>query len=354
MQSYRSNRNYCLFLIQLLAVVGTAQSSLFSSDSILSLELEGDTRALFNDREGDPNYFKMKISYLDSSQNKVTLPLKVKTRGNFRRDRNNCFYPPLWLNFPKSKIPPNTLFSGQDKIKLVTPCRDQKYVIREYLVYKLYNLLAPTSFRARLVKVTYTNKKRGKSTDPLLGIILEDKGEMAQRNQASIIKRLKIRPNKTEREEFLKMAVFQYLIGNTDWSIEFQHNVKLIVKEGALRALAVPYDFDHAGIVRAPYAKPAAALQLKSIQERLYRGFCLDSIDELSDTFAFFNEKKAEIYALYQDNPLLELRYIRSTVKFLDDFYRIINSPKVSTREFLYPCDKRGTGKVIIQGLNAK
>lgn len=343
-----------LFLLQGIALLCSAQNALFTAEDILELELAGDTRPLFNDRTGEATYFKMEISYQDSTGAKITLPLKVKTRGNFRRDRNNCFYPPLWLNFPKSKIPPNTLFAGQNKLKLVTPCRDQKFVIREYLVYKLYNLLSPASFRARLVKVVYTDAKRNRSTQPLFGILLEDKDQMASRNQAQTIKRLRIQPNKTEEELFLKMAVFQYLIGNTDWSIEYQHNVKLMVKKGELRPLPVPYDFDHAGIVRAPYAQPAPALKMKSIQERRYRGYCLDSMDELASTLEFFQEKKEAIYALYRDHPLLEKRYIRNTLKFLDEFYQTIHDPKASNKAFMYPCQPRGTGNVIIRGLNAE
>lgn len=345
-------RLFNLSLIHCLVVLGHAQSPLFASEDILELELAGDTRSLFNDRIGEATYFRMQISYPDSSGTKVTLPLKVKTRGNFRRDRNNCFYPPLWLNFPKSKIPANTLFSGQNKIKLVTPCRDQKYVIQEYLVYKLYHLISPASFRARLVKVVYTDTERNRSTDPLYGILLEDKDDMASRNQAKTIKRLKIRPNKTDQDLFLKMAVFEYLIGNTDWSVEYQHNVKLMVKKGNLSPLPIPYDFDHAGIVRAPYAKPPLALQLSSVQERRYRGYCLESMEELAPTLAFFKEKKEAIYDIYRDHPLLEKRYIRTTLKYLDHFYKTLEQPKASAKEFLYPCEKRGTGKVIIKGLN--
>ncbi len=343
---------YGLLLLQSFCLSISAQSELFQSDSILELELMGNTRSLFNDREGEATYFKMELAYKNQEGKKIIHPLKVKTRGNFRRDKNNCFYPPLWLNFPKSKIPEGSVFNGQDKIKLVTPCRDQKFVIREYLAYRLYNLLSPHSFQARLVKVRYTDSVKGKTSDALYGILLEGKDEMAARNGAKIIKRKKIRPNKTDKSLFLKMATFQYLIGNTDWSIEYQHNVKLMVQEGNLRPLPVPYDFDHAGIVDAPYAHPAPALQMASIQERRYRGYCVEDIAIFEETFAVFNAKKEAIYKLFQENQLLEKRYERSISKFLDEFYKTINSPKASKRAFLYPCDKNGTGKVIIRGLN--
>lgn len=352
MWPFSQRQLYCLVLLQCFTLSASAQTALFQSDSILELELSGDTRSLFNDRKGEATYFKMELSYQDNEGNKIIHPLKVKTRGNFRRDRTNCFYPPLWLNFPKSKIPEGSVFAGQDKIKLVTPCRDQKFVVREYLAYRLYNLLSPESFQARLVKVRYTDSNKGKSTEALYGILLEGKDEMAARNEAKIIKRRRIKPNKTEESLFLKMATFQYLIGNTDWSIEYQHNVKLMVQEGNLSPLPVAYDFDHAGIVRAPYAQPAPALKMSSIQERRYRGYCVEDMSTFEETFAFFKAKKEAIYQLFQENPFLEKRYKRWISKFLDDFYETINSPKASARAFLYPCNKNGTGKVIIRGLN--
>ena len=353
MWSFAQRQLFCLILLQSFLISSAAQAKLFDADTILEFELSGDTRSLFNDREGEASYFKMELTYEDSNGEKIVHPLKVKTRGNFRRAKTNCFYPPLWLNFPKSKIPEGSIFAGQDKIKLVTPCRDQKYVIREYLAYRLYNILSPQSFQARLVKVRYTDSGKGKTSNALYGILLEGKNEMAARNGAKIIKRKKIRPNKTDKSLFLKMATFQYLIGNTDWSIEFQHNVKLMVQEGNLSPLPVPYDFDHAGIVKAPYARPAPALQLSSIQERRYRGYCVEDISTFEETFALFNAKKEAIYQLFQENTLLEKRYKRGINKFLDEFYKTINSPKASKKAFLYPCDKRGTGKVIIRGLNA-
>lgn len=340
------------FLLATFPVCAFGQTDLFGTDEILDLRLKGPTQTLFNDRDDDAVYHKMEISYTGEEGKRISIPLKVKTRGNFRRDRSNCYYPPLRLNFSKAKTPPNTLFTGQDKIKLVTPCRDQKFVIREYLVYKLYNLITPLSFNARLVRVIYEDTEKGKTSDPLYGILLEDKKQMAKRNQGKIFSRNKVRPNKTEKSPFLKMAVFEYLIGNTDWSVQYQHNVKLIVQDSSIRPTTVAYDFDHAGIVRAPYARPAEALKLVSIQERRYRGYCVSDMKEFEEVFADFNRLKPLIYSLYTENPLLEARYISTTVKFLDGFYETINNRKARLRDFRYPCNKNGTGNVIIQGLN--
>jgi hypothetical protein len=265
--------------------------------------------------------------------------------------RSNCQYPPLYLNFAKSSTPEASIFQGQDKIKLVTPCRGDQFVINEYLVYKLYNLITPKSFRARLVKVIYHDNVKNKSSDPLFGILLEDKEHMAVRNHSKTVEIPKLSPQKTIREDFLQMAVFQFLIGNTDWSVQYQQNIVLITNDNISAPITVPYDFDHAGIVRAPYAKPAPELQMSSTQERRYRGYCIVDIDQYNEIFDTFNQLKDKFYAVYTENPLVTKSYINQTIKFLDEFYETINDPKKVKKAFGYPCDETGTGNIVIKGL---
>lgn len=346
----------CIFSFILFIFFSTPVFSegLFDSDEILDLTLSGDIRSLFNDRADEPSYYPMEMTYVGGDGRTVSIPLKAKTRGNFRRMKSNCLYPPVLLNFAKSKTPENSIFFGQDKLKLVTPCRDQEYVINEYLVYKLYNLVTEKSFRARLVRVVYADTGREKDTEPLYGIILEDEDQMARRNNAEIIKRNEIRPNKTEPDHFLKMAVFEYMIGNTDWSVQYRHNVKLIAGEDKKILITVPYDFDHAGIVRTPYAKPAPELRLGSVRERRYRGYCVEDVSAFEPVFALFRELKDDFYRIYTGCPLLDEKYARQTLNFLDEFYETINDPKAAEKDFMYPCDERGTGNVVIQGLRGE
>jgi hypothetical protein len=325
------------------------QSPLFASDDILEIRLSGDIKSLMEERTPNSNYYPVTLSYHDKG-NAYQVPMKVKTRGHFRLNRENCVYPPLMLNFSKSKELPIP-FTDQDKIKLVTPCRAEKYVVQEYLVYKLYNLITPKSLKARLVKVVYQDTVRGKATEPLYGILLEDDDQMAKRNGALITEKKIVRPEATDRSDFLKMAVFEYMIGNTDWSVQYQQNVKLIVPDSTSKPSTVAYDFDHAGIVRAPYAKPAPELMLASTATRRYRGFCVDDMTAFNEVFALFNELKGSLYKVYSDNAMLDEKYIKITLNFLDDFYATINDPKKARKEFLYPCAKDGTGNVVIKGL---
>ena len=338
---------FCFFLLS--TTLGQA-SSLFDSDEVLELNLRGDLKTVFKDRGDDPQYHSATLQY-KADLNTINIPIKIKTRGHFRKISSNCKYPPIFLNFKKLSIPKKSIFDGQDKVKLVTPCQGEKYVVHEYLVYKLYNLITQRSFKARLVKVIFQDTVKNKSSKPYYGILLEEEKQMAKRNQSSSLEKIGLRPESTQKEDFLKMAIFEYMIGNTDWSVQFQQNIKLITSDSTSLPIAIPYDFDHAGIVRAPYAKPAPELQLSSTLQRRYRGYCIPEMNQFTEVFETFNRLKDDFYALYDGNPLLSSSYQSKTLKFLDRFYETINDPKKAREAFSYPCDRSGTGNIVIQGL---
>ncbi len=323
---------------------------LFSSDEIFEIKLKGDIRKLFNDRKENATYHPFIFSY-DINNQQHSLDIRVKTRGHFRKMRANCATPPLLLNFDTLPDLAKTIFKGQNKLKLVTTCDIEKFVVQEYLVYKIYQLITEKSFQVRLVKVIFEDTKRNKTRSAKYGILLEDQNKMAKRNHSAIRKQLNVNPQTIDKESFLKMAVFQYLIGNTDWSIQYLHNIKLLVNHSGKSIVTVPYDFDMSGIVNTPYAAPAEALQLSSVRNRRYRGYCLDNMNEFESTFELFNDLKKEIYAIYQNNTLIDKTYKKNTIRYLDKFYEIINNKELSKREFQYPCDPNGTGNIIIRGL---
>jgi len=115
--------------------------------------------------------------------------------------------------------------------------------------------------------------------------------------------------------------------------------------------MTVPYDFDHAGIVNTPYAKPAEQLKMTSIRQRRYRGYCITDMEEFTKIFELFNQSKAGFYDMYSNCPLLDAKYKQSSKRFFDEFYHTINDPVKSKTEFTYPCKKEGTGNIVIKGL---
>jgi hypothetical protein len=325
----------------------SVSSGVFDKEDVLEIKISGNIRALFNDRANDAVYHPIKLSYKEKEA-EVSIPLKAKTRGNFRRDKENCTYPPILLNFQKVTSV-NTLFQDQDKLKLVIPCREDEYIIREYLVYKLYNLLTPKSFKARLAKVSFYDSVRKKEAANFYSFLIEEDEQMAKRNGTKILAKKGIQGESTETETFLKMAVFQYMIGNTDWSVPFQHNIRIVSFDSLSIPSVVPYDFDHSGIVNAPYALPPEILALQSTQDRRFRGYCITDMQSFNEVIATFNRLRKDFYAVFTSCTLLDKRYLSATTKFLDDFYQTINDPKKAKAAFTYPC---GNGpNVVIKGL---
>ena len=340
----------CLLSIPIISS-GQSTPDLFDSDEILEITISGNMKALMDDRGDDPQYHPFLMKYSDEIVGPDSMDIIVRTRGHFRKMKENCTYPPMYLNFSETEISPVSYFFGQDKLKLVTPCRDEKFVLREYLTYKIYNLVTDQSFRARLVRVVFDDTRKGRKTEPMYGVLLEDEDMLAERLNSISIKHEGYRPEVLDKDTFMRMAVFEYLIGNTDWSIQYLQNIKLIAKDTMTIPTPVPYDFDHAGIVSAPYAKPAEQLKMSSVRERRYRGYCIEDMGEFEDVFTFYRELKPDIYKIYTENPLLDEKSLKSILKFLDDFYETIDDPKKSKKDFTYPCLPGGTGNVVIRGL---
>lgn len=340
------------FTIFVVPNFGIGQNSaLFESEEVLELSLKGNVRQLFKNTKGEAQYFDLVLGYADQIGNQHAIPLRVRTRGHFRREMNICDYPPLLLNFSHDNTS-NTIFSGQDKLKLVMPCQGEKYVLREYYAYKVYNQLTSKSFKVRMVRLSIVDDSdKPKNYSSLLGFLIEGEEQMAKRNQMTALDKELVKPEIIEFDDFLRMSVFQYLIGNTDWSIQYRQNIKLIIPSENQKPLAVPYDFDHAGIVQAPYAMPAPELKLATVTDRRYRGYCIEEMQLFQPIFAEFKAKKDAIYSVYTESELLDPKSIKSTINYLDEFYTIINNSKRAKGDFQYPCLSGGTGNVVIKGL---
>ncbi len=318
----------------------TGELGLFESDDLLELSLSMDMKKVIRDVGEDKSYHDAFISYTDQSGDSIVLPVEVRTRGHFRLDPINCDFPPLMLNFDPDDIH-NTLFEGMDKIKLVTHCRRNDYyeqcLLKEYLVYKLYNLFTAESYRARLAKVNYVDLSGKKNPVHKLAFFIEPTEHMASRNNCEIISIQKIHQESTHREKTLLLSIFQYMIGNTDWSVPSLHNIRLIKSDQFYSPVAVPYDFDWCGLVNAPYAIPAPILEITSVTDRKFRGFCRPE-DEFTDAFSIFREKKKEIYETCENVYYLTEKEYNKVIKYLDEFFLIIDNPRSVKNEFYNNC----------------
>ncbi len=322
---------------------------LFKSDSVLAFVIVADMKPLLKDRGDKTTDHLAVLKYARKKKGTIEIPIKIKARGNFRRQAANCIFPPLLIDIAKQKKK-NSVFDYQNKLKLVTHCINEDYIFQEQLVYKIYNLLTDLSFRSRLAKVTYQDSAAKRPTETKMAFLVEDETDLAKRNNLKIYNFKQLRSEMLDTVVMAKLSVFEYLIGNTDWSVPFLHNIRLLT-DSIHAPIPVPYDFDHSGIVAAKYAMPSEGLPIATVRQRLYRGIAYP-LPVFEQVFAQFRALRPQIYALYENNATLQPNYIKKTIKYLDEFYAVINDPKAVKREFIEVGTQNEAGGVVIKGLN--
>lgn len=323
---------------------------LFQSSEPLKITLRTDIEGLLDERN-DSTDVEGTVTFIDLDGSEVVKPVDVRTRGLFRMDESNCSFPPLRLDFPRSQME-GTVFAGQNRLKLVTPCdasRDdyQIYVYNEYLAYRVFNVLSPYSNRVRLVEITYEDIEDDYDTRTKIGFLIEDDARMAERNRATHLDVVGLMPTMADGPQSVIVAMFNYMIGNLDWSPVYMHNVKLIRTEDA-RYVTVPYDFDFAGIVNARYATPPPELTeqhgIRRVTQRQYRGFCRAEL-QYEPVADLFNSKRQELQDLYRSFQLHEEDDIEDALDYFEDFWRVIDDPKEFEDKIIDACRDPQTGR---------
>jgi hypothetical protein len=319
---------YCLAGIQPLCCQEKSfdKQRFFKDTSVITATITANTKKLFGAGKKKglslPAVFSANIN--DKNINDSVL---LEIRGNFRRD--NCYMPPLKLNF---KYDSSAALYALKSVKLVSECRPnpdfEQLLLKEYLVYKIYNLLTEKSFRARLLRLNFKNAKTEGKEIFEYAFLLEDVKDMAKRNNCFEWKKARLRQESTNRGQMTLLAIFEYMIGNTDWSVTGGHNTYQVgSKEDTLAVpFAVPYDFDFSGLVSAPYAIPSEQLGIQNVQQRLYRGYPR-TIDEINKVLDVFKQQKENIYSLINKFDLLNKTSKKEMIYYLDEFYTTISKP---------------------------
>jgi len=318
-----------------------ASEAFFATVTPLEVTLTMNIKRIKNDK-GETSPWRMgSFSYKDASGKDVLLPVQVRTRGIWRK--KNCEMPPLRLNF-KGEQTKGTLLEGIDKPKLTNYCKDtddfEQYVLQEAQLYRVYNLLTPASHRMRLLTVNYVDSASGKLYAKRAGILLEEPEVMAARNGGPILDLKGAVAEDLDPFHDALVGLFNFFIGNTDFSVYALHNVELVNQPSGM-VLPVAFDFDFSGVVNTTYATVDPKLPIQSVRFRLFRGYCRNT-EDYQKAIAKFNEQKTAIYALYSDEigKMQRPKSVESTLKYFDEFYKTINDPKRAKREIDEDCVK--------------
>jgi len=315
---------------------------LFASETPLELTLEADFGALRGDHADEPAERPGRL-ILDDGR---ALDVQLRPRGHFRRDPSFCSLPPLRLNLRKGQVE-ETVFAGQDKLKLVVPCRPERagyeeYVLREYLLYRVYALVTDVSFRTRLARITFRDAEGDDAPFARWVFLIESDEALAARVGGQL---LDIPEGKNVRTELLhpegstRVAVFQYMIGNTDWADARVHNVAIVAVRG--RIVPVPYDFDFAGAVGAPYAIPSPEAPIRTVEQRFYQGWCWPGLDAEAVLGPFREARPAVEDVVRGFTPLAEASR-DALLDYLGGFWDAIATPERAERRLFRDCRTLG------------
>jgi len=311
---------------------------LFASDDILRLTLRFDITR-FKWKKPKDEYLKALLTYHINEKDSINKEIRLKSRGTMRNEY--CDFPPIKLNFMRLDSTQKAHGKITD-LKMVTHCQygNEEYLLKEYVIYKLYNELTDLSFRVRLVRVEYINTNKKSKPVAAYAFLIEPEEILAERNH-TVYQKTDYVSQKTIMPEIMdRVAIFNYMIGNTDWSVAVQHNIKVF--KGAAsgpsgQRLIVPFDFDFSGMVNAHYAMPAEALGLASVRERRYLGICR-SKDILDVHLEEFRDKKDSFYRIINQFSLLNDRTRKDMIHYLDSFYSGFDAHNSIVYELLNSC----------------
>ena len=344
-------RRWAIALVIACAVLPAAASpstaqALFRDEAPLTLTLTTNLRDLVRERDStELRWFGAEMSYADAKGTMRRLPVELRARGHFRRQARNCAFPPLFLRADRAARD-SSILQGNPRLKLVTPCRPtaddyQQYIYVEYLTYRTYAIINPVHHRTRLAQITYRDSTDRVKPITVMAFFLEIEEEVADEAKLKFSEQTGAVFDDMEAEALNRLSLFEYWVGNTDWSLSALHNISLFQKpDGAYVPIA--YDFDWSGAVNARYSFPSEKLGIRTVRERLHRGPCRTPAD-WAPIIAHFQSKRAAVDSLWS-TPLagLEPKRQADSKAFLDQLWPILSDPKRVERDLVKVCQKIG------------
>ena len=309
--------------------------SFFTDDRPIEVTLTTNIRDLvYNKKEPAFQKASIELRFPDSSA-AIKEDIEVRPRGIFRKE--HCNMASLMLNF---KTPGSPRLSSLKKLKFVGGCgktrTDEQNLIKEYLVYKMYNLFTEMSFKVRLMKVQYVDSRNKLKPYTQYAFVIEDVDDMAKRNGCLEKEGIAFNQEGTSRDHTTLVGIFQYMIANVDWSVPNYHNIKLLVPKKDTMALpyVVPYDFDFCGLVNTEYAAPPEKLNMQKVTDRLYRGFPR-TMEEIQVVTNLFFKKKEQVLEVVNSCSFSETKVKKQMTDFIEEFYDQIGNKKYLQANFI-------------------
>ncbi|HRI61110.1 MAG TPA: hypothetical protein PK228_15330 [Saprospiraceae bacterium] len=289
------------------------------------------------DEQWQPAVFKV----LQGDSVALKLDVQVAARGNMRK--KNCDFPPVKIRF-YDKEPEDDNIADINTLKLVTSCKDlprnEEWVQREYLVYELYNIITEQSFRVKSASIRFEDTKKEGRYQESFSFFIESQKELATRLDGKIMKPRIGSIRSLDSVSYDRMCVFEYMIGNTDWSVHARHNIKLIFLAQTNMPVAIPYDFDYSAAVGTDYAAPNTDYYpIETVRDRYYLGSCRSEA-HYRQIFDFYLSKEKELMARCEQAGYLPDHARKEMIKYFNNFFEVLKNPNSAMREIVNHCDK--------------
>jgi hypothetical protein len=264
------------------------------------------------------------------------IPVGLTTYGISRLEE--CGSPSLKIELDPETTA-GTPFEGHRCVRMVRPCHRGPSFDRSYA------MVAGPALRTRLARCRFRDAQRPSAEHARLAFFLEDIGEAAARNGLAWLDIEVLSVGDLDPDQVALLTLFQYMVGNTDWSALMSspgerccHNMAVLgVEAGDGRPSLLPFDFDFAGIVNAPYALPDQQIPIQRVTQRIYRGFCAHN-DRLPAAIEHLNRLRPQLEALYADDRLPSPKARQRALKYIESFYDTINDPQSVQRKILRHC----------------
>ena len=290
------------------------------------IELQFDIEGYIENKNTN-DYFPATFKWLKSKSVSMGWKLKLRPRGKFRR--RICVMPPIKLRFDKSEFREEG--RKHPSIKLVTHCLvgniGRDLVAREYLAYQLYGILTNESLRTQLVEVTY-RKPKGAKYASNYGILIEDADQAAKELGGKICDDCLGRsPEDFDKQNFDISSLFQFMIGNEDWSLLLGRNMEIVKFDSTEQLKLLPYDFDFSGFVNASYSIPNNDFGLTDCRQRVFMG-AGETTKDLTVAIDIFKEKKSQILNYIENFPFLKKKSKADILDYVQSFYDFIEEER--------------------------
>jgi len=345
---HRISQIFCILSVLIISGANAREPKpLFADDDVISLRIEAPFGDLIRSAPKAKTAFTATLALKGAASEQHTISLSP--RGRSRRQSDICKFPPLRVAFDV-KPEDGSLFDGQKGLKLVTHCRRsnsyQQYILNEYNAYRLFNLMTPESLRVRMAEIDYVDSRNGKLLFTKSAFFIEDTDDAAKRNQVKEIDVKEVSVLQLDPKAAAYYALFQYMVSNYDWSMyrsisddDCCHNTKLIGKrDEPLSALVpVPYDFDHSGLVDAPYAVVPENVPVRNVRNRRYRGFCSHNEKVIAAAAEILNNRTA-FEAVIENTPRMKGRLKKKSKQFLEGFFDNIKDRETVEKKLLKTC----------------